>query len=348
MLKRLPLLLMLPLLAGMARADQVMLKNGDRVTGKIVKKDGASLTFKSDVFGAVTIPWDQITGLASDEQLNVVLPDGKSIEGKLATADQQLVVTTATAKEAVPLAEIPTIRNADEQKEYERMQHPGLLQLWAGYVDFGASLARGNADTTTLTTTMKAARATRTDRLGVYFNQIFSSATTDGTSGTTAQATRGGWTYDRNIVPRVFMNLFNDYENDRFADLDLRVVIGGGLGYHVIKTERTRLDLLGGGDYSHERYSTPETRNSGELYWGNDWTYRLSKIAALNQTFRMFNNMTETGQYRINFDVGMVTSLSKWLAWQLTYSDRYQSNPADGLKKNDILFTTGVRLTFTR
>jgi putative salt-induced outer membrane protein len=348
MLRRLPLLLILPFLAGMARADQVTLKNGDRVTGKIVKKDGASLIFKSDVFGAITIPWDQITEVASDEQLFVVLPDGKEIQGKLATSEQKLVITTATAKEAVPLGETPAIRDANEQKEYERLQHPGVLQLWAGYVDFGASLARGNADTTTLTTTVKAARATRTDRTSAYFNQIYSSATADGVSSPTAQATRGGWAYDRNIHPRVFLNLFNDYENNRFADLDLRVTVGGGLGYHTIKTERTRLDLLGGGNYAYEKFSTPETRNSGEIYWGNDWTYRLSKVAALSQTFRMFNNMTETGEYRINFDIGMVTNLNTWLAWQLTYSDRYQSNPVGGLKQNDMLFTTGLRVTFTR
>jgi putative salt-induced outer membrane protein len=347
MLRRLPLLMLL-LLTGLARADQVTLKNGDRVTGKIVKKDGASLTFKSDVFGDVTIPWDQVTEVASNEQLFVVLPDGKSVEGKVTTANQKLVVTTATSSESLPLSETSAIRDANTQKEYERLLHPGWLQLWAGYVDFGASLARGNADTTTLTTTMKAARATRTDKTSIYFNQIYSSAVVEGVSGTTAQATRGGWAYDRNVRSRIFMNLFNDYENDRFADLDIRVVIGGGLGYHALKTERTRLDLLGGGDYSYEKYSTPETRNSGELYWGNGWNYRLSKVVALSQDFRMFNNMTETGQYRINFDLGIVTTLKSWLGWQLAYSDRYQSNPVGGLKKNDMLFTTGLRLTFAR
>src|SRR5512139_4023936 len=115
-------LLIIAFLASTAWADQVTLKNGDRVTGKIIKKDGASLTFKSDVFGAITIPWDQITDLSSDDQLFVVLPDGKSVQGKLATSEQKLVVSTETSKEAVPLAEAPTIRNADEQKEYERLQ----------------------------------------------------------------------------------------------------------------------------------------------------------------------------------------------------------------------------------
>lgn len=42
-------LLVLPFLIGVAWADQVSLKNGDRVTGKIQKKDGASLTIKTDI-----------------------------------------------------------------------------------------------------------------------------------------------------------------------------------------------------------------------------------------------------------------------------------------------------------
>src|SRR5271169_4757484 len=48
------------LIACTAWADQVTLKNGDRVTGSIVKKDGNNLTVKSDLMGVVTIPWDQI------------------------------------------------------------------------------------------------------------------------------------------------------------------------------------------------------------------------------------------------------------------------------------------------
>ena len=35
------------------RADQITLKNGDRVTGSIVKKDGATLSIASVHFGTV-------------------------------------------------------------------------------------------------------------------------------------------------------------------------------------------------------------------------------------------------------------------------------------------------------
>jgi hypothetical protein len=54
------------------------------------------------------------------------------------------------------------------------------------------------------------------------------------------------------------------------------------------------------------------------------------------------------GEYRINFDLGTVTNLNKWLDWQLTISDRYLSNPVEGARNNDLLFTTGVRVNFAK
>ena len=50
----------------------------------------------------------------------------------------------------------------------------------------------------------------------------------------------------------------------------------------------------------------------------------------------------------MNFDLSADTALWRWLSWQFTASDRLLSNPVPGRRKNDILFTTGVRLTFAR
>ena len=44
----------------------------------------------------------------------------------------------------------------------------------------------------------------------------------------------------------------------------------------------------------------------------------------------------------------MKSEFAGWLAWQLTLSDRYLSNPVPGTKKNDVLLTTGLRLTLAR
>src|SRR5690349_1825352 len=68
-------------------ADEVVLKNGDRVTGSIVKKDGKNLTIKTDQFGVVTTSWDQVESIKTEKPVNVVLQDGKTVQGTLATTD---------------------------------------------------------------------------------------------------------------------------------------------------------------------------------------------------------------------------------------------------------------------
>ena len=42
------------------------------------------------------------------------------------------------------------------------------------------------------------------------------------------------------------------------------------------------------------------------------------------------------------------TKIWKWLSWNVSLSDRYLSNPAPGRKTNDVLYTTGLGITFAR
>lgn len=336
------------LLASTAWADQVVLKNGDRVTGSIVKKDGNKLTIKTDQFGVVTTAWDQVESLIADKPVNLVLQDGRSVQGTFTTSDGKLQVAANDSKLSVAPADVTALRDAGEQKTYERLLKPGWGQLWAGAASVGFAGTSGNARTLTFTTGINAARLTNRDKTTLYFNTIRASALVNGKNADTAQAIRGGLGYDHNISPRLFVNVFNDYEYDRFQNLDLRFVAGGGLGVHAYKTERSSLDLLGGADYNRSKFSTPLTRNSAELYWGDEYALKMSGTTSLVQSFRMFNDLSNTGSYRMNFDVGATTKLSKWLLWNVSISDRYLNHPAPGRKSNDLLYTTGLGITFAR
>ena len=345
-------LLALALLASLslssALADQVVMKNGDRVTGSIVKKDGKNITIKTDSFGLVTAAWDQVESITADKPVNIVLQDGKALAGTLATAGGKVEVSAPNAKLSVAPSDITTLRDADEQRAYERLLQPGWGQLWAGTASVGFAGTSGNAKTLTFTTGVNANRTTNTDKTSLYFNIIKASALINGASASTAQAVRGGVAYDHNVSPRLFVNAFNDYEYDRFQNLDLRFVLGGGLGFHALKTERSRLDLLAGADFNRSTFSTPLTQNSAELFWGDEYSLKLNSATSLVQSYRMFNDMTNTGSYRVNFDIGASTKLAKWLNWNVSVSDRYLNHPAAGRKTNDLLYTTGLGITFAR
>lgn len=331
-----------------ARADQIVLKNGDRVTGTIVKKDGKTITVKTDHFGVVTTDWDQVESIKASEPVTVVLQDGRSVQGTVNTVNETVEVATPSGTVTTAPTGVTAIRDAEEQTAYERLQHPGWLDLWAGTATLGLAGTSGNSETLTFTTGVNAARVTNTDKTTLYFNAIKASALVNGVSAQTARAVRGGIGYDHNINPKVFFNAFNDYEYDRFQNLDLRFVIGGGAGYHAIHTDLSTLDLLTGFDYNHSHFDTPLTNSFGEFYWGDQYSRKMGAATSLVQSFRMFHDISAFGAYRSNFDVSAVTRITKWITWNVSLSDRYLRHPAPDRKTNDFLYSTGLGITFAR
>lgn len=339
-------------LAGVVYADQITLKNGDRLTGAVVTSDAKALTLKSEYAGVVMIDWNAVDTITSAAPLYITLKSGEVLVGPVETANGAFTVRTADAGPvSTAKANVQSIRSKDAQQTYEaaeaRLHNPGLLDLWAGFVETGLSLARGNADTTTFNFAANAARATKRDKLSVDVNSLYSKNVINGVSALAADAVRGAVRYDLNLSDRTFAFGFTTEEYDKFQHLDLRAVFGGGFGAHLIKSDRTTFDLFGGGSLDKEFYTTL-TRRSGEALVGEEWNYKIGKATVLNERFSFYPNVSETGEYRAVFNGSAVTALNKWLGFHITLSDIYITNPPPGIKKNDLLLSTGLRVTFAR
>lgn len=357
-------------LAGMASAavaDQVTLKNGDRLSGGIVSGDGKTLLLKTEFAGDVTIQWDAIVGIESTEHLNLTLKDGTKLSGKITTTDGKFVVAGAPTT-AAPAARdtIVAVRNDAEQKAYdvaaEKMAHPKFTYFWGGLFDAGLALTRGNSATVSFTFNAKAVRETPRDKLTLYSNYIYANNDTTPPSSTTANLFQAGARGDLNIGPRMFVFAFADFETNELQHLSLRQNYGGGVGYHVIKTKRTVFDVFGGFDYDRDAfgsysYTNPAppppllfvaayNQNSAEAVVGEEFDSHLSSRTMLTERFSFFPNLTHTGDYRMQFDTTLAVQMKAWLNWQTTFSDRYISYPPVGLKGNDLVLSTGLRVTW--
>jgi putative salt-induced outer membrane protein YdiY len=288
------------LLAPSAMADQIILKNGDRLTGTIVKSDGKTLTIKSEFAGTVSVPLDAVTQITSEQPLYLTLKDNQTLVGTVASAEGKLAVRTSDAGTiTVPEDSIQTMRSKDEQVAYQtqldRLRNPSLRDLWSGTADTGLSMSRGNTETATFNFGVNAARTTTRDKISVYMTTLYARNNTTGTSLVTANAKRGGVRYDINLSSKTFAFGLGDLENDEFQKLDLRLTLGGGLGYHVLKTDRTTFDVLGGGTLNREYYSTGSNRSSGEVLIGGELSHKLSQRTSLKERAVFLPNMTETG-----------------------------------------------------
>jgi len=354
-------LMMLLGLSTAALADQVTLKNGDRLTGTVVKSDGKTLVLHTDAAGDVTIQFDTIQEIKTDAQLHVTLKDGKTAVGPVTTSDGKIEIATKTAGTVeAPKDDVTLIRNDDEQTAYDKSLHPGLKHGWQGGADVGFSIARGNSETENLALAINATHPTLNDKITLYLSSI-NTTNNLATPSTVASLVQGGLRYDRNISDRVFWYAAADFMTNALQFLDLRSVYGGGFGFHAIKSDATMLDLLGGVNYTHETYSNgnlipgsvpPAFESYGQtnkfvaLTLGDEFSHKLGKSTVITQNLYFFPNLQDTGEYRMTVGLGSVTKISKWLGWQNQFSDIYVTNPPTGTKNNDVIFTTGLNIAF--
>jgi putative salt-induced outer membrane protein len=329
-------------------ADQVVLKNGDRLTGVIEKSDEKRLLIKSEFAGEVTIQWTAVQEITSIQALHVILNNGQTVTGTVTTSDGNLaVVTTNSGTVTEPKEAVAKLLGEAEQAAYEKTLHPGLLEGWQGGADVGFGLTRGNSQTKNLALALTANRKTLHDKLSLYTDSIYATNDTPGaTPATTAKAVQGGARYDHDFTSRLFGYGGADFQTDALQTLDLRSVFGGGLGWHAIKNARTTLDLLGGLDYTREKYATLASRSFAAVSVGEELSHKLGMNTLLTQKLYFFPNLNDTSEYRATFNFGTVTKISKWLGWQNAFGDIYVTNPPAGAKQNDILLTTGLNISF--
>ena len=161
-------------LSAAAFADQVTLKNGDHLTGKVVKSDGKTLVLHTDAAGDITLQFEAIQEIKTDEELHVTLKDGKTAVGPVTTTDGKIAVATKTAGTVeAPKEDVTLIRNDAEQQAYEKLLHPGLLRGWNGGANVGFSVARGNSQTENLALAFTAAHPTLNSKITMYASAIY-------------------------------------------------------------------------------------------------------------------------------------------------------------------------------
>jgi len=332
-------------LAATLQAEQVTLKNGDRLSGAIVSMDGKKLVIKTTYAGEVSIDWAEVSEFSSaKDPLVVTKADKQVVSGPVMTEGPNVLVATAQGTQTVPRTDVTTMRSPADQAAYEKSLHPGLMEGWGGGGSFGFALARGNSQTTNVALGFDALRKTNTDAWVVTAASIYS---TDNKAGTTSANQLGGLIrYDHNLNKKLFAYGAFAGMYDVLQDLNYRIMPSGGLGYHAIASKTTTLDLLGGLGYTRESYFDGTVNNLLTATLGNEFSHKITSSTTITQNFYYLPSLNDTANYRINFSAGFATKLNGWLTANANFVEQYVNQPVPGNKHNNILFTTGLGFTF--
>jgi len=219
---------------------------------------------------------------------------------------------------------------------------------WRSLFTAGASIASGNTDAKSASLGADMIKLTSSDKW-----ELSGAAQYARSAGATT-ANRQAFTtlYNRDITPQWFGFGQLDFVRDIPSDLASRITPSTGLGYHVVKKPDQTFDLSGGLAYTWDRYRTPQvvegdTRSRYdhlELLLAEESNNKLSDTTTFKQKLTIYPSVSQDDGVRTVFDAGLSVAMTKQLALTATLSHRYDSRPGDGLKKNDVLFVTGISL----
>lgn len=260
-----------------------------------------------------------------------------------------LALLAVTAVSPVALA-------ADDKEKKEKPKADGK---WHGNASVSLSYASGNTRSSSLALSTEAVRDTGENKISLYGQALGSRAesTTNGvaTTSTTANQWKAGVRYDKNLTETTFGFLAEDLMHDRIQQLSLRSTSSIGLGYHLIKTEETKWDLLSGLTYRVDRYNPPgvlignrlRTRfGAAQLLLGEESDSKLTASTRFKQKLVVTPNLGNERGVLATFDASLVVAINESLSLKVTVQDRYNSLAQAPIKKNDLLFLTGINVKF--
>ena len=315
-------------LAGTARADYVVLSNGDRLSGEIVILEDGTLELNSPLVGTVMIPQDEVQTFSSDESLDIVFNDGTRILDSVESAENGAVRTVGhsrTGAGTYPIADIDSINE------------PPIR--WHGELKAGAEFERGNSLTDEVDTSAKVYRESDLYRLqfyGYYRSERSGSYSPTRSFNTTEREVMLGTRYDHNVAPDLSWFGLSEAERDGIKDLDLRFRASTGLNkvWYADKTWGVNTDA--GISWISEAYkddSLDDNFVAGLFGW--DWYWNV--VARL----RLFHRATwepsfeDWDQQIVKTWTGARTDITSSLFFEVRHEYEWDTPPATGSRRSD-------------
>lgn len=330
---RLGLLFLLAAVCG--AQDRVWLRNGDRVSGRLVGLEQGKLLLDT-AHGRLTLPLEGVARLASPRPWRVVLRDGRTRTGPLTAAPRGFRVGDLTA----PLPALAALTDASRP--------PPKRRVWRGRLGASGALAQGN-------TREKAAHADaelegRWERTRLTLRGVWDYGERDGKL--TARKWAAGAKGDGFLVRRGYGYARTRWESDDFQGLRLRTTVGVGAGAVLLQTKGADLDVeLGASWVREDRFPLAgrgAARDQG--FATADARLRLRRVlrsgVVLTEELRAFENLKDRQDLRLENDLGLDVALTDGLALTLRFLWQYDNQPVPGAKRVDTRYVAGITYRF--
>lgn len=313
-------------------ADTVRLRNGDVISGKLLKVADGNAVVETDHSGEVTITMEEVVAIETDRVMTVEYEDGREVDAVIETSEEGIITVREGAPPEAAEAAVEEPPKALDLAEVVEIREVTPYFRYVGHLDFGLSIAKGNSDNENIN--LAGLLSPSFGKNTVIIQGQWNRGKADG------EVNVSNWRinaqYERRFLENWFFLLFNSYEADKLQDLDLRITAGGGLGYWFFEPDPTLLKVSLAPAFVDENFEgSDDDRQFAALRWTLDFDQDLwSPDVSIYHNHLLTIGLTED-QLILLTAQGLRFGLIADLALKAEFQWLYNKSPADDAEKND-------------
>jgi putative salt-induced outer membrane protein YdiY len=319
-----------------ASADQVIFKNGDKITGKIVTMEGGKMTIATAVAGPIVVDMKDVETFSTDTPIEIRTADGRKVNEPVTTAETDQVKTSGG--EVLSLAGVTKINPPAE--------------VWHGSVLVSGAIARGNTNTDDLGIAIAAGlrrnNETVNDRftLGGAYNLGLQENPDTGDKVTTTDNWNAFGQYDYFWDPKFYTYANFKVEHDRIADLNYRLSPSAGVGYQWFERPDFNFRTEAGVAYVYEDFISDGENQTCAVRLAYHIDRKFNDVWSVFHNFEIFPAIDDPHDYNLATDAGVRAALTAAFFTEFRVEWKRDSDPAPGADKNDLRYVLGVGWKF--
>ena len=327
----------LPQVTEAAKTDVVVLINGNAVTGEVKSLEFGSLRYSTDSMGTVSIDWEDIVSVTSQQDLQVELADGTRYFGKLFPPDDRHFVRIKTASQEVLIESSQVVRITPIETGEK------FLERLDGSFSFGIQTQK-SSEVTTSNLAADVSYRTRKYLFGTRLN----SSVTDQPSDPTKARQSIGLNYQRFRPNRWFTDWFTTWEKNDELGIAGRSAAGVALGRYITQTNKSQFSLALGAQGARTNYTgqdESDTEGEGRIE-ARYLRRRLTPETSLRFTTTIYPLLNDFSRYRAESDFNLRWEVLEDLFLEMGVGFSYISEPPTDAEKSDYTATTSIGYSF--
>ncbi len=321
--------------------DWIQLTSGEWLKGELKVLYEKKLEFDSEELELLEFDWEDVKQVRGHRIFSVRFEGPVTVDGLLQVTEDKVFVTVGEERREFDRSQLVAIAPG-EQKE---------INYWSAKLSFGLNLTRGNTEQTQYSAIANIKRRTSATRFVTDYLGNFTK--TEGVE--TVNNQRVNTYFDIFKTRKYFFRpIFGEYYRDPFKNINSRVTVGAGMGYHIIDTSKTEWDVSGGPAYQRTRFDSVQvgqdsSESTAALVAGTYFNTELTKTVDFDFRYELQIVNEASGTYTHHLVAGLETELTSWLDFDVSFVWDRTEDPqpnADGTvpKQDDfyLIFSLGI------